>query len=129
GKCRLVLPSDAFDQPPVAVHLALLYGRAAKNGWNAQETKAHPIFSTCRAPALPGRLSEGGQRPPPSYIFAPDLFQSATNLLSQMSVSGCFINISSTANGMVATWAPALAASTTWSGFRIDAASTCVLKS
>ena len=62
------------------------------------------------------------------YSLAPDFAQSSRNFLRPMSVSGCFISCCSTLNGIVHTWAPALAASTTCSGLRMDAASTCVLK-
>src|SRR5439155_23426623 len=76
------------------------------------------------APSLKNR-----QSPPPRHYSLPPLFcQSSRNFLSPMSVSGCLISCWSTLNGMVATWAPALAASITCSGLRMDAASTCVLK-
>src|SRR5262249_59491743 len=80
------------------------------------------------APRAINRVWGAPGAPHVGQILEPDFAQSSRNFLSPMSVSGCFMSCSSTAKGMVATWAPALAASTTCSGLRIEAASTCVLK-
>ena len=64
-------------------------------------------------------------RCPVRYFFS-SFFQSARNFSIPMSVSGCFASWSMTLNGMVAMCAPAMAASSTWSGFRTLATITSV---
>src|SRR5207244_2045773 len=59
-------------------------------------------------------------------IFAPAFAQSSRNFFRPMSVSGCLMSASRTANGIVHTCGPALAASITCNGLRMEAASTCV---
>ncbi len=61
-----------------------------------------------------------------SFYFFSNFFQSDRNLSIPMSVSGCFTSWSITLKGIVEMWAPARAASTTWSGFRTLATITSV---
>src|SRR2546422_3040402 len=62
----------------------------------------------------------------PSFSSFSSLFQSARNFSRPRSVNGCFTSLENTSYGMVATSAPAWAASTTCMGWRREAASTNV---
>lgn len=62
-------------------------------------------------------------------IDCPVLAQSFMNASMPLSVSGCDSSDLIVAGGIVAQSAPASAASLTWFGVRIDAASTCVVSS
>ena len=62
----------------------------------------------------------------PSFSSCWSFFQSLKNFSRPMSVRGCFTSWENTLNGMVATSAPALAASTTCMGWRREAARTSV---
>jgi hypothetical protein len=64
--------------------------------------------------------------PSPCQPFFSSFFQSARNFSIPMSVRGCFASWSMTLKGIVAMCAPAMAASTTWSGFRMLATITSV---
>ena len=99
--------------------------RAPARRWNpATATSMRPPSTWSRTPCRPAAARRDGRA---RQILEPDFSQSSRNFLRPMSVSGCLMSICSTLNGMVATWAPALAASMTWIGLRMDAASTCVL--
>src|SRR3989449_1830574 len=61
-----------------------------------------------------------------AFARATRLFQSARNCSSPRSVGGCSSSFFRTSGGSVATSAPIIAASTTWRGWRIEAARICV---
>src|SRR5581483_6440448 len=74
-------------------------------------------------------LSAHGPARAESQRVTPAFCQSSRKRLSPASVSGCLRSCWNTVYGSVATSAPARAASTTCSGLRSDAASTCVSNS
>ncbi len=118
-----------FPMPPTSIMIANATQRRAlaRLSEGAGGATASPSGSASRA-AERGDRGAGSGPHVGHQIFAPAFAQSSRNFFRPMSVSGCLMSCSRTANGIVATCAPALAASITWSGLRMDAASTCVAK-
>src|SRR5919198_2916739 len=95
------------------------------------EREPQPAPEIDATPLAPQRLHGGrgvprGERGDPvqtaAFARATSVFQSARNCSSPRSVSGCFSSFLRTSGGSVATSAPIIAASTTWRGWRMDAA-------
>ena len=93
---------------------------------NQRQRLVKGSLESCRLarPDLENRVLEDHDQ----EIVWPVFFQSARKFSRPLSVSGCRARLWSTAGGIVATSAPAIAAWVTWSDVRIDAAKISVFR-
>src|SRR5690606_355989 len=111
------LPQPVIAGPDPAIHAIAAATEVASTGCAHREATA--------GWATPPMMRQGMKRDETRSLHKivwPVFFQSARKASSPLSVSGCLTRLLSTAGGTVATSAPAIAASLTWFGVRIDAA-------